>query len=192
MTLVVSPAGTPVVLSVTNGASLQTGAVSPGEIVTIFGNGIGPATPAPGTSFTPTASGTVPTTLAGVKVTFNNVPAPMIFVSPGQINAIVPYEVAGQTSVPVVVTNNSTTSAAFTRTRDCGRSGDVRPERERQRPRGHLESRCDRQWREQSGGAREQHCDLCHWRRRAHASRDDGMHYGRDAAVAETGWPLSR
>lgn len=41
-------------------------------------------------------------------------PAPLIFVSQGQINAIVPYEVAGQTNVPVVVTSNSTTSATFT------------------------------------------------------------------------------
>ena len=54
VTLVVSPAGTPVVLSVNSGASLQPGPVSPGEIVTIFGNGIGPATPPTGTSFTPT------------------------------------------------------------------------------------------------------------------------------------------
>jgi uncharacterized protein (TIGR03437 family) len=114
VTLLVSPAGTPVVLSIANGASLQPGAVSPGEIVTIFGNGIGPATPANGTPWTPTASNTVGTTLAGVTVTFNNVPTPLIFVAPGQINAIVPYEVAGQTNVPVVVSNNGTTSAAFT------------------------------------------------------------------------------
>jgi trimeric autotransporter adhesin len=114
VTLLVSPAGTPVVLSVVSGASLQPGAVSPGEIVTLFGNGLGPATPATGTSFTPTSSDTVPTTLADVTVTFNNVPAPLIFVAAGQINAIVPYEVAGQTSVPVVVQNNGTTSASFT------------------------------------------------------------------------------
>jgi uncharacterized protein (TIGR03437 family) len=114
VTLVVSPAGTPVVFSINSGASLQPGAVSPGEIVTLFGAGIGPATPATGTSFAPTASGTVPTTLANVTVTFNNVAAPLIFVAPGQINAIVPYQVAGQTSVPVVVTNNGTTSATFT------------------------------------------------------------------------------
>lgn len=113
VTLVVSPAGTPVVLSIVSGASLQPGTVSPGEIVTIFGNGIGPATPATGTSFTPT-NGVVPTTLANVTVTFNNVAAPLIFVSQGQINAIVPYEVAGQTSVPVVIKNNGTTSATFT------------------------------------------------------------------------------
>ncbi|HTC90563.1 MAG TPA: IPT/TIG domain-containing protein [Bryobacteraceae bacterium] len=114
VTLLVSPTGTPVVLSITSGASIQPGAVSPGEIITIFGNGIGPATPSTGTSFQPTASGTVPTTLANVSLTFNNVAAPLIFVAPGQINAIVPYQVAGQTSVPVVVTNNGTASAAFT------------------------------------------------------------------------------
>jgi trimeric autotransporter adhesin len=113
VTLLVSPAGTPVVLDITSGASLQPGAVSPGEIVTIFGNGIGPVSPATGTSFEPTASGTVPTTLANVTITFNSVPAPLIFVAQGQINAIVPYEVAGQTSVPVVVTNNGTASATF-------------------------------------------------------------------------------
>jgi uncharacterized protein (TIGR03437 family) len=114
VTLLVSPAGTPVVLSIVSGASLQPGSVSPGDIVTIFGNGIGPATPATGTSFTPSSTNTVATTLANVTVTFNNVPAPLIFVAPGQINAIVPYEVAGQTSVPVVVQNNGTLSASFT------------------------------------------------------------------------------
>jgi uncharacterized protein (TIGR03437 family) len=113
VTLTVSPAGTPVVLAITSGASLQPGAVSPGEIVTIFGNGIGPVTPATGTSFIPT-NGTVLTTLANVTVTFNNVPAPLIFVSQGQINAIVPYEVAGQTSVPVIAKNNGVASASFT------------------------------------------------------------------------------
>lgn len=114
VTLVVSPTGTPVVLAVTSGASLQPSAISPGEIVTIFGNSIGPATPALGTSFTVGPNDTVATTLAGVTVTFNKVAAPLLFVSPGQINAVVPYEVAGQTTVPVVVTNNGTASASFT------------------------------------------------------------------------------
>jgi uncharacterized protein (TIGR03437 family) len=115
VTLLVSGAGTPVLFSVNSAASLQVAAVSPGDIVTIFGINIGPATPTTGTSFTPTASGTVPTTLAGISVTFNNVPAPLIFVAPGQINAIVPYEVAGQIgqTVPVVVTNNGMASASL-------------------------------------------------------------------------------
>ena len=113
-TLVVNPSGTPVVLAITSGASLQAGAVSPGEIVTIWGNGIGPVSPATGTSFAPTANGTVPTTLANVTITFNNVDAPLIFVSQDQINAIVPYEVAGLTNVSVVIQNNGVASPAFT------------------------------------------------------------------------------
>jgi len=52
----------------------------------------------------------VPTTLAGVTVTINNVKAPLIFVSPTQINAIVPYEVAGQTTANVVISLNDATS----------------------------------------------------------------------------------
>jgi len=114
VTLTVSAAGTPVVFGVDSGASLQPSSVSPGEIVTIFGVNIGPPTPTTGTSFTVTSAGTVPTTLAGVSLTFNGVPTPLIFVAPGQINAIVPYEVAGQTNVPVVVTNNGSASAMFT------------------------------------------------------------------------------
>jgi len=114
VTLIVSATGTPVILSITSGASFQPGAVSPGELVTIFGAGIGPPTPPSGTSFAPTAAGTVQTNLASVTVTFNGVSAPLLFVSPGQINAIVPYQIAGQNAVPVVIQNNGTTSASFT------------------------------------------------------------------------------
>ncbi len=114
VTLLVSATGTPVLLEVESAASFQTGAVSPGEIVTLFGDNIGPATPSTGTSFTPT-NGTVSTTLAGVSVTFNGVAAPLIFVAPGQVNLIVPYQVASQEgqTVPVVVTNNMTASASM-------------------------------------------------------------------------------
>jgi uncharacterized protein (TIGR03437 family) len=44
-------------------------------------------------------------------VTFNNVSAPLMYVSATQINAIVPYEVAGQTTVPVEVQFGGMTSA---------------------------------------------------------------------------------
>jgi uncharacterized protein (TIGR03437 family) len=114
VTLLVSAAGTPVILAVDNSASLQPGPVSPGDIITIFGDDIGPATPTTGTAFNPT-NGTVSTTLAGVSVTINGVPAPLIFVAPGQINLIVPYELAAQIgqTVPVVVTNGGTKSATM-------------------------------------------------------------------------------
>jgi uncharacterized protein (TIGR03437 family) len=46
-------------------------------------------------------------------VTFNGIPAALVYVSANQINAIVPYEVAGQNTVNVVVKNGGATSASF-------------------------------------------------------------------------------
>ncbi len=46
-------------------------------------------------------------------VTFNGIAAPLLYVSTTQINAQVPYEVAGQKTVNVVVTHNLRASPAF-------------------------------------------------------------------------------
>src|SRR5205085_7648827 len=103
----------PVISSITSGATFQPGAVSPGEIISIFGAGVGPALPADGVQFTP-VSGKVPTTLGGVTVTFNNgIQAPLLFVSAKQINCIVPYEMAGQLQTSVVVGFAGNTSPVF-------------------------------------------------------------------------------
>jgi uncharacterized protein (TIGR03437 family) len=110
VTLTVNPAPPPVVTAITNGASLQPGAISPGEIVSIFGSGMGPIS---GVSFALTAAGTVPLNLSGVNVTFNNVPAPLLFVRTDQVNAIVPYELAGQTTANIVVQYNGVTSSVL-------------------------------------------------------------------------------
>lgn len=90
VTLVVAAAGVPAIQSVLNGASFAPGPVSPGEIISIFGSNMGPT---PGSGFAP-LNGKIDVTLAGTQVLFDNVPAPLIFVSSAQINAIVPYEVA--------------------------------------------------------------------------------------------------
>ncbi len=112
--LTVTAATTPVITSLENGASLQaTNSVSPGEIISFFGTNLGPATPPAGTSFQLTASGTVPTTLAGATVMFNNVAAPLLFVSQTQINAIVPYEMASFNTATVTIQFANTTSANF-------------------------------------------------------------------------------
>lgn len=103
----------PAVTSIVNGASFLPEAVSPGELVTIFGTNLGPT---PGINFTPD-NGHVDTTLGGVSVTFNGVAAPLIYVGALQINAIVPYEVAEVapgTSINVIVTYNGVISASFT------------------------------------------------------------------------------
>jgi uncharacterized protein (TIGR03437 family) len=108
VTLTISTPTPPAITSIVSGASFQTGAVSPGEVVTIFGTNIGPAVPA---DLTLNSSNMLETTLNNTTVTFNGVPAPLIFVSLNQINAIVPYEVAGQASIPLVITTGGIASA---------------------------------------------------------------------------------
>jgi uncharacterized protein (TIGR03437 family) len=61
-------------------------------MVSIFGTEIGPA---PSLSLALDHNGDVSTTLGGVEVTFNGIPAPLTYVSKGQVNAVVPYETAG-------------------------------------------------------------------------------------------------
>jgi uncharacterized protein (TIGR03437 family) len=90
----------PAIGQVTNAASGMRGAISPGEIVTLKGESLGPAD---GVSFELTPAGTVDTVLAGSRVFFDEFAAPMLYTSPGQINAIVPYEIAGRATVQVSV-----------------------------------------------------------------------------------------
>ena len=73
---------------IANGASFLGGAVAPGEIVTIYGTGIGPSTLA---TLTLDNLGNVSSALAGTTVTFNGRPAPLLYVSASQLSAIVPY-----------------------------------------------------------------------------------------------------
>jgi len=90
---------------VLNGASFATGQpVAPGSLVSIFGTNL---------ASTSSAATTVPlsTSLGGVKVTFNNIAAPLNYVSGGQINAQMPFELTGSSTAQVVVTNNGTASA---------------------------------------------------------------------------------
>ena len=78
---------------VVNGASYQSAAVAPGELLTIYGASAGPSNPVTGQM---DASGKYPTSLGGVQVTFGNTLAPLLYAGPSQVNAIVPFEVAGQ------------------------------------------------------------------------------------------------
>ncbi len=60
------------------------------------------------------AYGNIATTLAGVTVTFDGVPAPMFLSWGNQLNFQVPYEVAGQTSTQVVVNYLGSASSPVT------------------------------------------------------------------------------
>jgi uncharacterized protein (TIGR03437 family) len=89
---------------VTNGADYATNAVSPGEIVGLFGSNLGPVT---GVGLQVSSDGlSISKTLAAVQVMFDNVPAAITYASAGQVNAVVPYEVANnanaQTNVQVI------------------------------------------------------------------------------------------
>jgi uncharacterized protein (TIGR03437 family) len=83
-----------------NAASYAAGSVAPGEIVTVFGSALGPATLA-GLELTNPLL--VANALAGVHVLFDGVPAPIVYASAGQLSAVIPYGVAGQTSTSLQV-----------------------------------------------------------------------------------------
>jgi uncharacterized protein (TIGR03437 family) len=89
---------------VVNGASFQSGSVAPGEIVSLFGSGLGPVAGAMGVL---DSQGRIATQLAGASVTFDGAPAPLLYVGANQINAIVPFSVAGKTSTQIVATVNN-------------------------------------------------------------------------------------
>lgn len=97
--------------AVTNAASFLPDAVSPGEMVTVFGNGLGPATLA-GAQLA--ADGTVATLVAQTQILFDAIPAPIIYVQAGQSTVMVPYEIAGKTSTQVVAVYQGQKSAPLT------------------------------------------------------------------------------
>jgi uncharacterized protein (TIGR03437 family) len=106
VTLTVRGAG-PRITSVRNGASFREGPVAPGEIVTIFGNTLGPQTLA---NLRLTAQGKLDTTLETVRVYFDNQPVPLIHAVASQITLVAPYWLHGRRSVPVQVEYNGVRS----------------------------------------------------------------------------------
>ena len=100
--------------SVANAASYTAGVVSPGEMVVIFGNGLGPAQIG---GLALNSSGLVSTqysTNASIGVQFNGFAAPLIYTSSTAIAAVVPYEIAGSSTAQVTVTYQGKTSAPVT------------------------------------------------------------------------------
>src|ERR1035441_6061887 len=84
----------PSIAMVVNAASYSP-AVSPGELVAIFGSSLGPAAPV---GLKLDASGSVATTIGDTQVLFDGVASPMIFASASQVNAVVPFGVAAGTT----------------------------------------------------------------------------------------------
>jgi uncharacterized protein (TIGR03437 family) len=92
---------------VVNGASGVPRAVSPGEIVVLYGDRLGPATL---TSARPGADGRLPTTLSGTQVTFNGTPAPLVYTSARQVAVVAPFSIDGAPGAQVRLRNGTNES----------------------------------------------------------------------------------
>jgi uncharacterized protein (TIGR03437 family) len=79
-------------LSAVSAASLSPGPVAPGEIIVLFGAGLGPVS---GVAGALDSTGKLANVLSGAEVRFDGVPAPVFYAQYGQINVQVPYTVAG-------------------------------------------------------------------------------------------------
>src|SRR5204863_3571496 len=85
---------------IVSAASYQGGGVAPGEVVTLFGTNLGPAT----AQFPiVNAIGFVETIAGGTRVLFDGVAAPMIYALAGQVSAVVPFSVQSRASTQVQV-----------------------------------------------------------------------------------------
>ncbi len=107
----------PANVTIVNGASFYPG-ISPGGIAVISGNGIAPSVQ--GVIAANNIVGPLPTTLAGVSVTFSGTAAPIYYVSntngTQQIAVQVPFEVQPGSNVSVVINSADGGSATVTTT----------------------------------------------------------------------------
>jgi uncharacterized protein (TIGR03437 family) len=85
---------TPVVGGVTNAASFSPDAIAPGSLISLFGSSLAP--------ITASAAPSLPLSLGDVSVTINGLAAPLLFVSPDQINAQAPFAISSGPATVVV------------------------------------------------------------------------------------------
>jgi uncharacterized protein (TIGR03437 family) len=78
-------------------------------LIALFGPGIGPAR---SSEVQLDANGRVTTSLNGIRVLFDGVPGPLLYVGPNQINVMPPYGIASKQSVSVVIETNGVAGAA--------------------------------------------------------------------------------
>ncbi len=90
--------GVPVITTLVNAASYQQ-AFAPGSILAVFGSQLAPSMQTAG-------SIPLPVSMAGVAVLINGVAAPLYYVSSGQLNIQIPYEVPPNTPVTLSINNN--------------------------------------------------------------------------------------
>jgi len=118
-----TPVPQPVVAAATNAASYAR-AIAPGQMVVVWGTNMGPATLTTLSGLD--SNGMVSTSMAGVRILFDGVPAPLWYVSATQSAAAVPYfaafnstthvqvEYQGVRSAPLAVPISATAPGIFT------------------------------------------------------------------------------
>ncbi len=98
---------------VVNATDFRTGAVAPGQVVAIFGRGIGPERgESPDLISNP--QGRVSDFVGGTQLFFDGVSAPILYAQANQVNAIVPFEVAGRSTAEVQFLRNGQTTTPVT------------------------------------------------------------------------------
>lgn len=112
-----SPGGAPAAPAISaggivNAAHYCPGPIAAGELISIYGEGLGPAA---GAMMQLTADGRHATTeLAGTRVWFDELSGPLLYSSANQVNVAVPLAVAGRASVQVWVEYQGVASSPVT------------------------------------------------------------------------------
>jgi uncharacterized protein (TIGR03437 family) len=97
----------PAITAVTNAASYAEGPVAPGELLTIFGQNLGPANLVQGQW---SLANILAEQVAGVEVTFNGMPAPILYASSNTIATIAPFALNASAQVAIQVGVNGVMS----------------------------------------------------------------------------------
>lgn len=92
-------------------ATLAVGPISPGALVTLFGNGLGPQQ---GVAAAVASPSSYPTRLANVQVTLDGMPAPLLWVQDTQINLVVPWSLTPGRNTQVCVSYNNAKTNCLT------------------------------------------------------------------------------
>ncbi len=111
----------PTVLAVTNAASYSSGAVAPGEIITVFGTGLSGEQ----LFLQPVDANGLGTTANGTQIAFDDIPAPIIYTTALSVSAIVPLGLQnptvairavyqGQESAPLIANVAAAAPGIFT------------------------------------------------------------------------------
>ena len=104
-------AGGTTVLGLSNAAAYTVStAIAPGELISIYGTGLGPN---PGAGSSLNSSGQISSTIGGTRILIGGVAAPLLYAGPNQINAVVPFEVASVASTTIQVVTASGGSESF-------------------------------------------------------------------------------